>query len=287
MHPSLSYTGLARERCKAPLQGCRYREETVGAFRLHTLRLTPRAAEQIGSPPGNYMTLFFPPPWSATAQEWQALSHCLCDQLQTVMRHLLRRVPVHGRRILLLGLGNRQCGVDALGPLAAARVQATAQDPTCHGAGGTTVAVFCPGVPAQSGLKTTALCAGVAAQFRPHLVIALDALMAQDRAHLLQTVQISDAALFPGSGIGKAEEDLRREMFGCPFLSIGVPTALPYTGAEHGPLDVMHDRGDGLLITHTETDRAIRQLADLLGHTIDLALAPAAQKGDRAAQELS
>ena len=64
------------------------------------------------------------------------------------------------------------------------------------------VAALRTGVLAQTGVETLELIRGAVSHIRPTVIIAVDALAARSRHRLCATVQLSDAGLTPGSGVG-------------------------------------------------------------------------------------
>ena len=56
------------------------------------------------------------------------------------------------------------------------------------------------------------------------LVIAVDSLVCRDPKYLLRTVELSDAGLTPGGGVGLPQKPLSEDTVGVPVLYVGVPT---------------------------------------------------------------
>ena len=57
----------------------------------------------------------------------------------------------------------------------------------------------------------------------------MDALAARSTERLLTTVQISDAGIQPGSGVGNKRFGITRQTLGVPVLAMGVPTVVHAT----------------------------------------------------------
>ena len=228
----LPRTDLACERhgAAADRSGCTYTEEERGICRLHTLHVeTEEAAARLGTPRGTYETLFFPPPWENGTEEDAAVEEELSRLLEKTAAAVLGGDDFTGRRILVVGLGNRRMTADAVGPRAADGITATAHlrayRPSllsrllCA-----EVAVMVPGVMAQSGMESADLIRSAVAVFRPHLVLLIDALAARSFDRLGTTIQLADSGMAPGSGIGNCRAPLSPETLGCPVISVGVPT---------------------------------------------------------------
>jgi spore protease len=219
------YTDLAweRQRASEELGGCRYKEEALGLCRLHTLHVdTEECGAALGCSVGCYRTLFFPSAATLGSKEIQEVTFHLADLLRQT------KLP-HPKRVLVVGLGNRAVTADSLGPQVAGGVHATAhlkeEAPHIFSAlDSAEIAVFVPDVTANSGLATSPLVAAVAELFSPDLVIAVDSLAAHGIERLGRTVQITDAGITPGAGVGNNKMALCQEDLPCPLLSIGAPT---------------------------------------------------------------
>lgn len=54
----------------------------------------------------------------------------------------------------------------------------------------------------------------------------IDALAARSVKRLNRTIQITDAGINPGSGVGNHRNGINRESIGVPVIAIGVPTVV-------------------------------------------------------------
>lgn len=224
-------TDLAYERIpKQSGAGISYTEKRLGVCRLHSLYVSTRAAARhCHCEKGTYHTLCLPPVTTLTVDEREEVITHVCSLLEEMAASLLNASGVCGRRILLVGLGNRANTPDALGPLIAERVRATAHlkkecADTLKALACAEIAVVAPGVPAGSGMASTELVSAAVRQFEPELVLAVDALAARSFSRLASTVQITDTGITPGSGTGGKEARLNAATLGCPVLAVGVPT---------------------------------------------------------------
>ena len=60
----------------------------------------------------------------------------------------------------------------------------------------------------------------------PDVVIAIDSLAARNTKRLNTTIQISDAGINPGSGVGNHRKGLTFDMLHVPVIAIGIPTVV-------------------------------------------------------------
>lgn len=219
-------TDLALERtCVDPtIDGITLKEEQEGDITVTSLAVTSaEGAEALGRPMGNYITLKTRPFSAQSEQELSNLASLLAKTLQKMC------AKMNCDRILIAGLGNRALTVDAIGPLAASRIVATAHlaelEPSIFASlQSKALAVVAPGVLAETGLESASLIAGAIESFHPDLLIAIDALAARGASRLACTVQISDTGLYPGAGVGNHRTAIDKETLGVPVIVIGVPS---------------------------------------------------------------
>ena len=229
--------------------------DEAGVFRLSVE--TDEGAEAVGLPRGNYINLSLRP---LLRREDEAFP-TLCGQIAGELRKLL---PQDGC-ILVAALGNPAMTPDALGSLCADSLIVTRHlgeilpdfRPLC--------AIRC-GVLGTTGLESAELVKSAVTLSQCSAVIAVDALCAADEEKLCATVQLSDAGIVPGSGVGNSRAALNRETLGVPVLSLGVPTVMD-AGTIGGKA--------GMFVTTRDIDLRVKLAAKLLGYSIDLAVQPA------------
>ena len=88
------------------------------------------------------------------------------------------------------------------------------------------VCVLAPGVLGSTGIESAEVLRSVIERVRPAQVIAVDALAAASLDRLCSSVQLCDAGIVPGSGVGNNRAALSRETLGVPVLALGVPTVV-------------------------------------------------------------
>ena len=66
----------------------------------------------------------------------------------------------------------------------------------------------------------------LARRLNPACVIVVDALASRSLDRLCRTVQLSDAGVVPGSGVGNHRMGLTRDSLGVPVIGIGIPTVV-------------------------------------------------------------
>ena len=136
------------------------------------------------------------------------------------------------------------------------------------------VSVFRTGVLGTTGIESAALVRGVVSLVRPDRVIAVDALSARDTARLCRAVQVTNAGIVPGSGVGNARSALTEDVLGVPVVAVGVPTVVDARTlcADLSGAETVLPEDTELFVTPRDIDSRVRDSARLVGYAIDLAL---------------
>lgn len=216
---------------------------------------TGDAEKAFSKPKGKYITIEVPP--------FSKDGRVTDDRLKAVADELKKLIPGAGE-ILIVGLGNRDITADALGPLAMTQILATRhlkQHPlTDLGLDSLRdVSVIIPGVLGQTGIEVTDVVKSVADLVRPAAVITVDALAAREISRLGCTVQITDAGVAPGSGVGNGRPELSLATLGIPVIGVGVPTVIPM---------------ESLIVTPKDIDVLVQRAAKLIALAINCSLFP-------------
>lgn len=80
-----------------------------------------------------------------------------------------------------------------------------------------------PGVFGLTKIESSDVIKGVAKETRPDAIIAVDTLACIDENKLFSSVQITDAGIVPGKGLGNPRTPLTKELLGIPVISLGIP----------------------------------------------------------------
>ena len=246
------------------LPGVLARKERRQGLELDRIEiLDSRGEEALGKPAGRYLTLRL----DALERREEDAFERSCSVLSELLGEVLALKA--GESVLVVGLGNEAITPDALGPLAARQTMVTRhlkeQLPEDFAAF-RSVSVFCSGVLGTTGLESSTLTGAVSAVSRPDHIIAIDALCAAEADKLCCTVQVSDAGIVPGSGVGNARSELSRSSLGVPVAAVGVPTVVDAASFGAGER--------GLIVTPRDIDRQVRDCARLIGYALNLALHP-------------
>ncbi len=196
-------------------------------------------AQAMGKPAGTYVTI--------EARGLRKRSHELREQVARILASELRALLPEGNpRVFVVGLGNWKATPDALGPkvvshLVVSRHLADFVPEDLRGGLGSLCALA-PGVLGITGLETVEIIEGLARRVSPDVVVAVDALASRSIERILTTVQISDAGIHPGSGVGNHRRAITRDTLGIPVIAIGIPTVVHAVTIAMDTVNLLVDR---------------------------------------------
>ena len=175
---------------------------------------------------------------------------------------------------LVVGLGNREITPDALGSSVVSKLLVTRhikqqRDSDIFSDNISGVCALAPGVLGTTGIETADIIKAVSEKVRPHLIIAVDALAAASIERVSNTIQISDAGIQPGAGVGNNREGLNEETTGTKVIAIGVPTVIDAATISKVKIP---DEMTPLMVTTNDIDLVIERAAKTVANGINLAL---------------
>lgn len=245
-------------------------------IRVTVVRIrTENGAKAMGKPIGTYIALEAPRMSEPDEDYHREVSEKLAGYLKKLLD------VKNEKSVLVVGLGNREVTPDALGPEAVNHLRVTRHVVREYGKAAFArekvqlVSTIVPGVMAQTGMETLEIVRGIVAETKPDQVVVIDALAARSSKRLNRTIQISDAGIQPGSGVGNHRNSLTRETIGIPVLAIGVPTVVDAATIVY---DATGDRSsvppglNGMFVTPKNVDEMIRRLSFTISEALNLAL---------------
>lgn len=186
--------------------------------------LDEMGAQKMGRPVGTYVTIESPPLKINDPYVKEEIIESMEESMHTLVGNYLKPSDT----VLLVGLGNWRATADALGPKFieyspitrhyhehAPEALVEGMRPTCG---------IAPGVLGITGLETFEVIRGIVEKVQPALVVAVDALAAQNVDRIGTTIQMSNTGIQPGAGVGNARHALTEEGLGVPVIAIGCPT---------------------------------------------------------------
>ena len=201
-------------------------------IKITTVRIeTENGAKAMGKPVGTYLTLEAPNMAAADEGYHREISETLAGFLEKYMKDTEENQE-KGYSVLVVGLGNREVTPDALGPYVVDQLNVTRHIVQEYGryavekGGSRIVSAIVPGVMAQTGMESADIIRGIVNETTPDLIMVIDALAARSTKRLNRTIQISDAGIYPGAGVGNHRSEITKDTMGIPVIAIGVPTVV-------------------------------------------------------------
>lgn len=269
----------AREFVDEKEEGVVVKEEEQDGIKISEIKiLNQKAAKKMNKPIGTYITAELAP-LTDNLRDGDSKAEYIGKLIEPLL-------PKEGT-ILIAGIGNETITPDALGPKSADNILATRHitgelKRSLGLSGLRSVAVLAPGVLGQTGIETGELIKSVVESIKPSAVIAIDALASRSLSRLGCTIQISDAGISPGSGVGNHRLSLNKETMGIPVIGIGVPTVvdaqtlalelIPEAKLSYQQKDLVSPRGEQMIVTPREIDLLIERASRLVGMSLNCAL---------------
>lgn len=204
-------------------------------IKITTVRIeTENGAKTMGKPVGTYLTLEAPNMAAADEGYHREISETLAGFLEKYMKDTedAEENQEKGYSVLVVGLGNREVTPDALGPYVVDQLNVTRHIVQEYGryavekGRSRIVSAVVPGVMAQTGMESAEIIRGIVNETTPNLIMVIDALAARSTKRLNRTIQISDAGIHPGAGVGNHRSEITKDTMGIPVIAIGVPTVV-------------------------------------------------------------
>lgn len=236
---------------------------------------TENGAKAMGKPVGTYITLEAPQMSEPDEEYHREISEKLAEYLQELLG------TEKEKSVLVVGLGNREVTPDALGPETVGNLLITRHIVREYGKAALgkekvhQVSGIVPGVMAQTGMETFEIVKGIIEETKPEVVIAIDALAARSTKRLNRTIQISDAGIHPGSGVGNHRNSLTKESLGVPVVALGVPTVVTASTIVYdatGNADAITPSLNGMFVTPKDIDETIKRLSFTISEALNIAL---------------
>ena len=183
---------------------------------------TDEAASALQKSKGLYITIEAPDLVLMESELIKAVTEALSAELTG----LIDKGGTSGT-VLVVGLGNRAVTPDALGPKTAEKILVTRHIkqymPDAIPNGVRSVCAVSPGVLGVTGIETMEVIQGIVERSKPSLIIAIDSLSSRRTERIASTIQLCDAGIQPGAGVGNIRSGLDEASLGIPVIAVGVP----------------------------------------------------------------
>ena len=151
--------------------------------------------------------------------------------LTKLLKKILKKEKINYKsKGLIVGLGNLNITPDSLGPKVVDKVIVTRHMFELNAKelddGISNICALSPGVMGTTGIETSDIIKAVIDRIKLDYIIVIDALKAGEISRVNKTIQITNAGISPGSGVGNKRKELSKEVLGIPVIAIGVPTVV-------------------------------------------------------------
>lgn len=262
------------------IPGIKTEEYEKNGFKISKVTvLTPAAAEKIGKPIGNYITVDL-------KRMLKREDNAFIDGAKAIADEIKKLLPkFRNNSVFVAGLGNRFITADAVGPksinyvmVTRHLIEAMPEQFKCFGK----TAAIAPGVLGLTGVETGEILKGICDKIQPSVIIVIDALASRKVSRLCTTVQISDTGIVPGSGVGNARNAITEKIFHVPVIAIGVPTVvdartlvadiIEEVGGNEEIVDRVQELDENMVVTPKDIDKYIGDTSKIIGYAINFAL---------------
>ena len=240
------------------LLGIDVKNETKDDIQVTKITITnDETAKKLGKEPGTYITLELSDVRNNMPEDNTKISRLLSKELKALIK------PDKKLSVLVTGLGNRFITPDALGPKVISDVFVTRHLSEVLNEDFNTstrnVCAIAPGVLGITGIETVEIIKSIVDRIKPNVVIAIDALASRSVKRIASTIQISDAGISPGAGVGNNRKGLNKDYLGIPVIAIGVPTVINAVTITSDTIESMRENMNQTLgvlgsIAHMEED---------------------------------
>lgn len=205
-----------------------YWEETRGCVKIERVLIkSEEYCRLMGKPVGSYVSLHF----DVSAVFNKKSSENIVSALSDEIKFILEENGLKCKRILVVGLGNPKIACDSFGARVTEKIYATRSlKDDIEKVPFAMISVFQLDVFSKTGIEAIEAIRGISDSIDPEIVVVADSLVAKNPKRILRTVQISDSGITPGSGISPGQKEINRESVGRNIITIGVPTAVSYSG---------------------------------------------------------
>lgn len=230
-------TDLAIESINIKDKVIKPKVENIGKVTITDLFVDKEISLQINKKIGHYVTIEFEDITDYVNKE--KVKTIFSQKLRDLIKNYsIKKNPL----ILIIGLGNHKSTPDALGPLSISNIIVTNHlyELAQLEDGFERVCAISPGVMGQTGIETSDIIKGVVKQIKPDLVITIDALASSSLDRVNRTIQMTDAGINPGSGIGNHRKEISKEVLDVPVIAVGVPTVVDAVTIVADTINYMH-----------------------------------------------
>lgn len=203
-----------------------------------------QGAKAMGKPMGNYITIEAPQLIEDVGFDENDLINDLSEQIKGLIKNY--------KKILVVGLGNRDATPDSLGPRTVEKLNIFTDKAW-------EIQAIAPGVMAQTGMETASIIKAIVKEMKPDIAIVIDSLAARSIKRLITSIQISDTGISPGSGVRNHRQGLCYDTLGIDVIALGIPTVI----------ELVDTSIKELFVTPKDIDEHINTLTEIISKALN------------------
>ena len=214
-------TDLAIEEVK---KDSRIEEKIISDIKVTTITIDDTNKEKFLKKKGEYITIEFSD--ASDFNKAQEIEKIFISEMKNLFK--LHNIN-DNNTCLVIGLGNENSTPDCLGPLVINNILVTNHFYYLGidvEKGFRSVAAISPGVMGQTGIETFDIVKSIVKEIKPDFLIVIDSLKSYSTSRINKTIQITDAGILPGSGIGNNRKEISKSVLNIPVFAIGIPTVV-------------------------------------------------------------
>ena len=188
-------------------------EKKTNFFKTSHYIVTKEDKKVLKREEGDYFVLHF------TYENLLVKQTLLSKEVERILKFFLKKYQ-NNKKVLVVGLGNKNVLADSIGVSVTDKVIATNQYQDFLTI--PKIALFNPSVTEKTGISSYKLIEMVVHSLKPDVIIMIDSLLTKERTYLNQAIEINDTGIIPGSVLNSSKE-ITKKTFQIPVLSIGIP----------------------------------------------------------------
>ena len=205
--------------------------------KITRIDLKKEDAKKIGKKVGTYVTIEFTDITDYDNKE--KVKTIFVEELEKILK---KQKIKEDDICLVIGLGNEKSTPDSLGPLVIKNILVTNHIYMYKDLdeGYRRVCKFEPGVTGETGIETSDMIKELINAINPNFIIIVDALASSTIEKVNKTIQMTDAGINPGSGVGNKRKEISKDILGIPVIAIGVPTVVDAASIVNDTINYMY-----------------------------------------------
>lgn len=239
-------------------------------IKITSLFINEKKAKKLHKKSGHYITIEFKD--ITDHQNRIKVKKVLTKQLIKIFKDN----KIYQKKCLVIGLGNNNSTPDSLGPKVAKKIIVTSHiaSITALEKGFSNVSSYAVGVKGETGLDSIDVIKGLIKASNPDFLLVIDALASQSLERLNKTIQITDAGINPGSGVGNNQKEISKQTLKRPVIALGVPTVIDlFTILKNlNSKECVIDESYNLMVTPKEIDFILESLVEIISDSINQTL---------------